>query len=150
MDLPESESSRVQNLMQRGRLWIHATSKAPDPDEVATLEERLESQETPFLLRRVGGTRREARCCFTGTGTSTSLPASPFRGSPNLSQNRSANCSPTETPRPLPSKSGGYPTSALGLRARLRESLGFWVCRFEALLGCVDLEACWTQVECPR
>ena len=45
---------------------------------------------------------------------------------------------------------GCYPTSALGLRARLRESLGFWVCRFEALLGCVDLEACWTQVECPR
>jgi len=65
----------------RGRLWIHATSKAPDPDEVAALEERY-------------------RDIYESAGVP--IP-------------------------PLPSKSGGYPTSAL--------------------LGCVDLEACWTQVE---
>eukprot|EP00438_Fugacium_kawagutii_P003951 Skav236709 [mRNA] locus=scaffold738:364773:375405:- [translate_table: standard] len=65
----------------RGRLWIHATSKAPDLMEIQALEERYAS-----IYQAAG------------------VPMPPF-----------------------PSSSGGYPTSAL--------------------LGCVDVEACWSQSE---
>ncbi|CAK9102336.1 unnamed protein product [Durusdinium trenchii] len=65
----------------RGRLWIHATAKAPDPAEIQALEERYS-----FIYEAAG----------------VPIPS-------------------------LPSKSGGYPTSAL--------------------LGCVDVEACWSKSE---
>lgn len=65
----------------RGRLWIHATAKAPDLMEIQQLEERYAS-----IYQQAG------------------VPMPSF-----------------------PSNSGGYPTSAL--------------------LGCVDLEACWSNNE---
>merc|ERR1712100_340305 len=65
----------------RGRLWIHAASKAPEPGQIETLEQQY-------------------RSLYESRG----VPI------PNL-----------------PSESGGYPTSAL--------------------LGCVDVEACWSQEE---
>ncbi|CAJ1343422.1 unnamed protein product [Effrenium voratum] len=65
----------------RGRLWIHATSKAPDPQEVEELETR-----------------------YLSVYSAAGVPVPP-----------------------VPSQAGGYPTSAL--------------------LGCVDVEACWSNAE---
>ena len=37
-------------LGHKGRLWIHATSKAADPDDIAALEERLGTSWHQLLL----------------------------------------------------------------------------------------------------